>query len=225
MGAGGILKAAGSLAGAATGTWWAPAAISAGSSLLGWATRRKTPKFDKTAYGKELGKVAREGKFGAGGVSRIVGQVGAKAGNVAQEQTSNIRGYLAARGMGGSIAGARTLASPETDRMRTVGEATERLEGENELSKVQGRKDYASTRYEHDMMRRDESNQARSALVGGLAQAGMSAMRGYAGKRYAEERDTGLKEIERLYQSDDPASIQKALRMLDMWEARYGYGE
>jgi len=167
--------------------WAIPVGMQAGSSLLKYATRKRTPSFGGSAYGKYLKQTSREGIYSPEIRSRMLGQVSSQAGNVAQQERSGIRGYLEARGMGGSIAGARTLAEPGQQRMRTVSGASERLGIENELSKQRAREAYAQGSYQTGLQHSVEKSQARSELIGGLTGAGMAGYQGYQQDKYVTE--------------------------------------
>ncbi len=151
--------------------WAIPAAIQAGTALAKYATRKKTPSFEGTKYGKYLRRIGEEGRFSPGERSTMLGQVSSRAGNVAQQERAGIRGYLENRGMGRSIAGTRALNEPGLERMRTVSGATERIELENERSKEAALEEYERARYGSQMQMAGEERQAKSELWGGLAGA------------------------------------------------------
>lgn len=199
--------------------WWLPAAIQGGSTILSYAARKKTPKFEHTSYGRELGRMSREGKYSPAARANIAGQAGAKAGQVAQEQKADIRGYLEARGMGNSIAGAKALSSPDTARMRTVSETAGLVEEENELSKSNARLEYARARGQYDEARRAEENQAASQLIGGFGGALSSAYSSYSGEQQNSEINSQLEEVKSL---GSAGNIDEAKRLLLMLMARYG---
>jgi len=89
--------------------------------------------------------------------------------------------------MGGSIAGARLLDSPYRDMQRTVGDASQNLEIENERSKQNALDQLASGGMQYDDIRRQEKRQTLGNFVGGLANTGMDLYSGYRGMQ-AENR-------------------------------------
>lgn len=199
--------------------WWIPAAIQGGASLAKFFTRRKTPGFGDTAYGKELQRQSREGMLNPAARSRIVGRAASTAGNVAQTQKSDIRGYLTARGMGNSIAGTRALAEPDMARMRTVSDTAADVEAQNEISKSQARMTYAQARYQHGEQARTERNAATGELLGGLAQAGITAYAANRGQTMQTDQNSILAEAQKLMDAGDEDG---ALNLLLMYQANYG---
>lgn len=190
-----------------------------------YATRRKAGSFDSTSYGRELARTAKEGKYSPGAMSTIVGQAGARAGQVAQESKADIRGYLQARGMGNSIAGAKMLSSPDAVRMRTVSDTAGKLTADNELSKTQARMDYARARMGYDEGRRAEDNAATGDLVGGLAGAAGNAYKGYIGDQREGEFNTEFKTAQDLMKTGKPEDLNQAEMILSKWMMRYGYAQ
>ena len=178
-----------------------------------------------TSYGKELARISKEGKYSPEAQSSIVGQVGARAGQVAQEQKADMRGYLEARGMGNSIAGAKALSAPDTARMRTVGQTAGNLASENEISKTRAKLDYARARMGYGEQVRSEENTARSELIGGLAGAAGSAYSGYVGDQNNQNFDTDFQEAQRLMGSGNPEDLNQAEMILSKWMMRYGYAQ
>ncbi len=154
--------------------WLIPAGIQAGSSALKYLTRKKSPSFRGSAYGRYLKKTGQEGRYSASARQGILGQVSSRAGNVAGQERARTRGYLEAKGLGGSIAGVGELAKPGLERQRIVAGASERLNVENELSKQRAQEAYAMRSHESRMQRAQEEQRSRSELFGGLAGAAVS---------------------------------------------------
>ena len=164
-----------------------PAGIQTTSSLLKYGTRKKTPSFANTSYGRYLRKLREEGKYSPEVRSRMLGQVSSQAGNVAQQERARTRGLLEYSNMGESIAGIRELNAPGLERMRTVAGAGERLGIENELSKQQAGLQYAQLDTASQMQRKQEAQQAIGDLIGGFEGAGMMGITEYLGNLEYEE--------------------------------------
>ncbi|HSV56521.1 MAG TPA: hypothetical protein VLH39_05365, partial [Magnetospirillaceae bacterium] len=144
---------------------------------------------------------------------------------------SRVRGYLQARGMGGSVAGASVLAEPATQQMRTVAGAAENLYTDNETSKVQSRDQYLRAIYENDVQRRAERVGDFQGLVGGMGDAAITGLQvreqeKAAGAERARQWDkdraeTSDKRRQRLIElanvlsdSDDPEDRERARKIL-----------
>jgi len=196
--------------------WWLPAAAQAGSAVLKWGMGRlnKPPTFGKTARGQYLKKTMAEGQYNPAMRSAIVGKTGAAAGQVAQQGTARIRGYLQARGMGNSIAGARALAEPGLEQQRIVSGAARDIEIENEASKARAKEDYGYESTGYSAARREQMTRNNQELIGGLASAGV----GYAGARYANQVQTGkmadLKRVQELMDAGDRDGAENLLKIL-----------
>lgn len=168
--------------------WMIPAAFELGKTALDYwnARKQRTSRFQDTAYGKHLSKVSREGKYSPAMRRTVLSQVGARSGNIAQQQRAGTRGYLESRGMGSSIAGARLLNEPGRDVMREVSGTTKRLTIENEASKAYAAERLAMGKTSSAERRKAETAQMTSSLVSGLASTGMTGLSGYLQSRKPE---------------------------------------
>ena len=195
--------------------WWAPAAMQAGSALLKYATAKKPPRFETTAHGLELAKQKTQGIYSPAAESRIMGQAGAKAGAVAQNQKADIMGYLTARGMGNSIAGTRALAEPGLKTQEILADKAASLTAENEASKVKAADEYAQGVNWYAEARRQAGNQATEGLIGGLAGAAGSAVSGYEEDKFLNgegmnDFDSLLSDIQTGKASKEEAQLRMA---------------
>ena len=199
--------------------WWMVPAIGGGNSLLGYVTRKKRPGFGKTPLGQELSRVGKEGMYSPEMRGQIMGQVGSQTGNVAEQTKATLRGYLASRGMDNSVAGVRTLASPDLNRQRIMGDTGANLNIQNEQSKANAKMQYAQARTNWGEQGRQEENAARGQLLGGLGNAGMSAVNGYQGYTQGLEYNKGIAQVQALMDSGKTDDAENLLMML---MARYG---
>ena len=166
--------------------WFPAAAMAAGSAInAGTQLLNRTPKFKHSARGRELTRQSREGAI-------PVGRIAARVGNQAASQQADIRGYLAARGQSGSIAGARALAQPGIESQRITGDLAER----NELTKTSAREQLAAGTDQANAQRRGETIGAVGGLVSGLA--GATAQ--YAQARVQDQDRQQVKDDRKRYQ-------------------------
>ena len=154
---------------------YAPAAISAISSLVGHAGRKKTPSFGNTPYGRYLQKVSEEGMYSPEVEREMVGRVAGQAGNISQIRKAGIRGQLESKGLGNSISGARLLSDPEREQQRTVTDYTSRLDEREGIAKGNALRDFAIGKTQSEGQKRMEDSQAKAKLIGGLGGAAASA--------------------------------------------------
>lgn len=175
--------------------WLIPAAIQGVSAVAGYMSRRKQPGFNQTAQGRYLSKVSKQGVYTPKAQSEILGKTSAQAGNVAQTDITARRGYLEARGMGNSIAGARTLAEPRLNQAEIVSNAANELSIKNEQSKIDAQNEYALARMRYGKQGRAEENQAREKLISGIGNTINTAAQGYMQKRMYDKSQTALESL------------------------------
>lgn len=157
--------------------WWViPGIVKGTTSIANYisARRNKTPSFGATEYGKHLRTIGEQGIYSPDVQSRMLSETTRTAGNIAQGRIASTRGYLESRGIGTSIAGARVLDRPVQDVQRQVGEQANRLTIANEMSKVSAKDRYVQMLYQNQLARKQEARGDTSALLGGLAGAGVS---------------------------------------------------
>ena len=166
---------------------WAIPAISAGVSALGsfLSNRNRTPKFGSSEYAQYLRGIGKTGIYTPTVRNRILGSISRTAGNTAQQRTSYARGQLESRGMGRSIAGLRLLDRPGREAQYQVAEGAEKIETENELSKVNANESYARAMWENQQQRAQGATWYER-----LGQAGIA---GYGA--YMQSRQGGLKNM------------------------------
>lgn len=162
----------------AIGAWAVPAGISLAKSLFSRGRKTRRPTELMSYYDRQ----AREGIYSPTARSVIMGTAGAEMGNVAQQEVADIRGRLSASGMGNSIAGTRALSEPGMMRMRSLGDISRRLTAENEMSKMEGARSLAELQGNYAQARSDDRTNRWNQVIGGVADAGMSAYNAYQDK-------------------------------------------
>jgi len=160
--------------------WWLyPAATKLAGAGIKYATRRKIKPFSQTPYGRHLKGVQSQGLLSASTRDRILGRVGAEAGNVAQAETTNIKGYLETLGMRRSIASRRLLSKPKLKQMEIVGKKRSELEIANERSKAAAAEKYALLESQTEEAISREKGAAKTALLSGIVDAVGTGAAGY----------------------------------------------
>ena len=159
--------------------WWLPAILQGAGAVANYLSQKKPPKFEGTPYGQYLASRSKTGALNPTARSAIIGQASGAAGNVAQEQKSDIMGYLSARNNQGSISGARLLAQPDMQRQRIVGEVSSDVMLKNELSKDEAKAEYGKLSNNYATERLNFKNQQNAGLISGLTGAGMAAVQGH----------------------------------------------
>lgn len=194
--------------------WWIVPAVQAAASAIGYATRKKAPKFDNTGYGRELKRIKTQGMYSPQARQQMIGQVSSATGNAAQGETEQIRGNLIANGMNNSISGQRLLSAPGRERMRLVSGANERINIANETSKTQAAREYGMEKTQYSEGARQEENQAQSNLIGGLANAGASAYGAYRQEGQEMQFDEGIQMVTKLRNEGKPEEAKALLQAL-----------
>ncbi len=127
-------------------------------------------------------RMSREGAYSPTARAAIMGTAGSEMGNVAQQQTADIRGRLSANGMGNSIAGVRALSEPGMMRMRSLGDISNRLTAENEMSKTEGMRSLAELQGNYAQARRDDRTNRWNQVVSGIADAAETGYNAFQNK-------------------------------------------
>ena len=99
--------------------WWIPALVQGGMQVASsiWGK----PKTDtQSELRKTLGTLAGQGVYSSEDIRKTTGAVSQEYATGEQTQTALIRGYLEKAGLGGSIAGARTLSQVQEPRKKAV---------------------------------------------------------------------------------------------------------
>lgn len=170
-----------------------PAGISALSSGIGYATRKKRRPFRSTAYGQELQRVGREGLYPSTIRSKMVGLRGMREGGIASTERARTRGGLVAGGIPpGSIAGRAPLAEPGLRMGRRLGEYGTQLDIESELGAQRARERYGIAETQWEEAGRLEGEQAKRELFGGIGRAVGLGYQGYMQKQQLELQQRGL---------------------------------
>jgi len=150
---------------------WAPSAVQAGTSLAKYLFRGRGPKFDRTPYAQRLKQLMEQGVFTPRYRSEVIGEVARTTGGLTQQAKAGYRGRLAKAGMLGSIAGAGKLAELDTAHADRLSEASRKMAMINAQSKSEAATEYARSKTAYQQGRREQEQQARSQLFGGLAGA------------------------------------------------------
>lgn len=181
---------------------YAPYVVSGLASLYKYFKRKKRRPFEETEFGKTLSQIGREGKYSPTTKSKILGLVGAEAGNIASQRVAERRGLLLNRGMGGSIAGIRTITEPRRQVMGELSKTAKELEIENELSKRNAQREFGLGKMQYEEGERQEENVARGELAGGIVGASMGALQShYQQKQFTQQM--GLKGAELKLKAED----------------------
>lgn len=167
--------------------WAIPAAVQAGTSLAQYLGRKRRPSFASTPYGRQLRKLSLMGLYPPETRRKLLSLRGGLLGQIGQRERQRIRGGLIRAGAEGSIAGVSALGELGRQRMRSLGEYSERLAIENELAKQRAKERYGQLELGYEERRRGEEGQARRSLISGLAGAGMAGYAGYQAKELIDK--------------------------------------
>lgn len=126
----------------------------------------KRKKFGQTEYGQKLRQLSEQGIYSGQTLSGMMGQLGKETGNVAQQAKAGLRGRLISQGMGGSIAGQRSITNIDVQRMDQLKKALKDIQMENERLKAQFGLQYARAATEYDLQNQAQTQGALSDLFG-----------------------------------------------------------
>lgn len=126
----------------------------------------KRKKFGQTEYGQKLRQLSEQGIYSGQTLSGMMGQLGKETGNVAQQAKAGLRGRLISQGMGGSIAGQRSITNIDVQRMDQLKKALKDIQMENERLKAQFGLQYAQAATEYDLQNQAQTQGALSDLFG-----------------------------------------------------------
>jgi len=182
--------------------WWIPALVQGGmqvaSSIL---SKPKTDTMSETR--KLLGTLAGQGVYSPEDIRKTTGAVSQEYATGEQAQTALIRGYLEKAGLGGSIAGARTLAQVQEPRKKAVAETRTEMELENVRTKREATIDYANLVDRLNQQRRTERAEFKRDLFKGMGQVGLSVYQGYRQSKELELRGRDVAAREKYYSRFD----------------------
>lgn len=201
----------------------APAAISAGSTLMNMMSLKKSkpPLGEHTYTGQYLAERAREGIYSPEVRSRVMSGVGRDLGALAQRARSDISGGLANTGMRNSIAGQRLLSQPGRDMSRSMSDVSSRIDIENEMSKQEAGLAYNRLKDESRAARQGWRSQFNQAAWGGALNTVQAGIGGYQGYQQAQGLNQGIEAVQELMQSDDEQALEQANTMINMLLLRY----
>lgn len=145
--------------------------IKSGSRLL-------SPKFGKTAYGRQLNYTGKEGLLSPGAEKTILNRVGSVAGRQADVASNRYMGGLINRGIQGSVSAQRGLREAENDVRRTVTDTAQGMYVDEEKAKRQAKLDYAKA------VDQDRSERRQAGI--GMFSAGLDTVSGVANARKQE---------------------------------------
>jgi hypothetical protein len=197
-----------------------PAALSLGSSLLGGLSNRSANRDARRAqrrYQSYLGQRYREGDLPESMQQTVLARTGAATGAAANRATSAVKGSLIRSGMEGSIAGARALADPETERVRMLGDTARDLAAENEMSRAKYADEMERSRLGFDTQMAGQRANDRMNLIGGIAGAGLQAFGGWQDEKLFQEYQGWMNEYNNALgslNSGDDAAIFRAFESL-----------
>lgn len=161
---------------------WAVPAIAQGVGAVASyfsARKNRTPRFEDTAQGRYLKKTSKQGVYTPYQQATVTAKAARGASAIANTQQSNMRGYLAARGMQNSVVGARALSEPQNNVQEITANAAENIALQNEQSKLAAKEAYLAGTDQARGIRQQEKSAATANLVGGLAGAAGAAVGGY----------------------------------------------
>jgi len=159
---------------------YAPAAVSAATSLAEYFGRKKRPKFKDTETARVLKRLSEQGVYSPAARGNLVGRMSGTLGNLANTRKTNLRGWLESRGMGKSIAGRSLIDSVDRDVMKRLSDYARDLDARNELSKANALREYAERAAAWNQRRREEESRARRELFRGLGNALAGGIGAYA---------------------------------------------
>lgn len=205
---------------------FAPAAISAGQTLMNYNTmnRNKPPLAENTFMGRALAERAKTGIYSPEVRSRIMSNVGRDLGALAQRARSDVSGSLASTGMRNSIAGQRLLAQPEIDMFKNMSDVSSKMDIENEQSKLTALDEYARLKDESRNARRGWTSQFNQSVYGGALNTLASGVQGYQGLRKTQTLNDGINQVQQMMQSNDPNVLEQANALINMLMLRYYAG-
>lgn len=154
----------------------AGAGISAGSSLASYWGRKKYGNFADTAQAKNLARIGQQGIISPTERSALLGRMSGTLGNRANIQKTSLRGRLASRGMGNSIAGLSAVSSVDKGTTKSLADYMQNIGIMNERSKEQALAQRAGLADAHRMGKMDYESQGRQSLIQGLTGAGMQGL-------------------------------------------------
>jgi len=139
----------------------------------------KRPKFGDSAYGEELQRIGREGKFSGNARNDIVGRTARESANIGQTGKASFAGRLASQGLEGSVAGQRGLNEFDIQRQEDVSRAGQDVELQNEQSKVDANLSYGQQLLADEQGLSDRHQQNAGQLISGLGSAAAQGITGY----------------------------------------------
>jgi len=171
-----------------------PAIAQGVKSGVEYFNRPKRKPFTATEQGKYLQKMINEGILPPMVQGKILGQVGATAGNIASQERARIKGGLLPT-MGTSISTQKLLSEPGREQMRTVSGTQKGLLFENLRSKQAAEESFAREKTAWDEQKTLEEGTAKQQLYSGLLGAGTTAAQTGMNEYYLKqaEKDPKLK--------------------------------
>lgn len=154
-------------------------------SYLSYRNKKKnqTPRFRDTAYGEELKRIGNEGMISPLAMRNMNASQSRMLGTRANIRKTGLRGALASRGIGRSIAGESLVDSVDAGTTKSLSEHMRNLDTRNELSKAGAMKEYGMRVDDTDTIRRGENIQRNQELFSGLT----DAIGGWAGEYYQDQ--------------------------------------
>jgi len=178
--------------------WWIPA-LAQGVTTAAQAIWGK-PKTDTMSETRKiLGTLAGQGIYSPADIRKTTGAVSQEYATGEQQQRANIRGYLEKAGLGGSIAGARTLSQVAEPRKQAVAGTRTQMELENVKTRRQATIDYANMVDTINRQRNLEKAQVKRDLFQGMGAIGQSAYQNYLSGREISAKEKYYGALEKRY--------------------------
>lgn len=149
--------------------------LSAEYKKLAQQAGSKAEGFGQTEYGKYLQKMSEQGMYTPAEEQRMLSRVSREAGGIEQEARQRYMGQLAARGLEGSVAGARGMNELTSRRMQIVSGAQQEISQSELEAKRRAEEIFAQTHTQYQQSYQDVRDQymlsAIEARHGGAAAA------------------------------------------------------
>tara|TARA_R100000773_G_C4213400_1_gene112443 strand:+ start:55 stop:861 length:807 start_codon:yes stop_codon:yes gene_type:complete len=149
--------------------------LKGGSQMIKSGSRLLSPKFGRTAYGRQLKYAGKEGMLSPGAEKTILNKVGNVASRQADATTNKYMGSFINRGIQDSVSVKRGLREAENDVRRTVSDTAKGMYVDEERAKRQAKLDYARA------VDQDKAERRQAGI--GMVTAGLDTVSGISGAR------------------------------------------
>jgi hypothetical protein len=149
-------------------------------------------KYGNTAMGRELDKIRKQGALSEKFQNNVLGKQNRTLSSQAGSIQARTQGRLVNQGLEGSIAGTRSLAQPNIERMRELGYTSRDLTAQNEQSKIDAGLQYAQGATAYNANTDAMEQEANLGLASDAARIGTE----YVAGRYAKTQADDAKALE-----------------------------